>query len=94
MLHQIKRAGKIVLTMQKLILTSSCSVTYEGKDIMFGDETAPYAKHPLDYYTETKIIQEKVFKLFYQRLYWNPTAKVYLPVPSDLMESLDQEILR
>lgn len=42
------------------MLTSSASVAYEGKDIKNGLEDAPYAKKPMDYYTETKILQEKV----------------------------------
>ena len=45
---------------QKLVLTSSASVVYEGKDIENGDEDLPYAASPIDYYTETKIQQEKV----------------------------------
>ncbi|XP_059372797.1 sterol-4-alpha-carboxylate 3-dehydrogenase, decarboxylating-like [Carassius carassius] len=43
---------------QKLILTSSSSVVFEGTDIMNGREDLPYAKKPIDYYTETKIQQE------------------------------------
>lgn len=46
--------------LQKLVLTSSASVVYEGKDICNGDETLPYASEPMDFYTETKILQEKV----------------------------------
>ena len=46
--------------MQRLVLTSSASVVYEGKDIVNGMEDLPYAKKPMDYYTETKILQEKV----------------------------------
>ena len=42
------------------MLTSSASVVYEGKDIMNGDETLPYAANAMDYYTETKVLQEKV----------------------------------
>ncbi|XP_026135629.1 sterol-4-alpha-carboxylate 3-dehydrogenase, decarboxylating-like isoform X2 [Carassius auratus] len=45
---------------QKLILTSSASVVFEGTDIMNGSEDLPYAKKPIDYYTETKIQQEKL----------------------------------
>ena len=42
-------------------MTSSASVVYEGQDIKNGDEkTLPYAGKPIDYYTETKILQEKV----------------------------------
>ena len=45
---------------QRLVLTSSASVVYEGKDIENGTESLPYASRPMDYYTETKIQQEKV----------------------------------
>lgn len=45
---------------QKLILTSSASVVFEGTDIKNGTEDLPYAMKPIDYYTETKILQEKV----------------------------------
>lgn len=44
---------------QKLILTSSASVVYEGTDIKNGTEDLPYAMKPIDYYTETKILQER-----------------------------------
>ncbi|XP_053129237.1 sterol-4-alpha-carboxylate 3-dehydrogenase, decarboxylating [Hemicordylus capensis] len=44
---------------QKLVLTSSASVVFEGTDIKGGTEDLPYAKKPIDYYTETKILQEK-----------------------------------
>uniref|UniRef100_A0ACB8FX69 Uncharacterized protein n=1 Tax=Sphaerodactylus townsendi TaxID=933632 RepID=A0ACB8FX69_9SAUR len=44
---------------QKLVLTSSASVVFEGTDIKNGTEDLPYAKKPIDYYTETKILQEK-----------------------------------
>lgn len=44
----------------RLVLTSSASVVYEGKDIKNGTEELPYALRPMDYYTETKILQEKV----------------------------------
>lgn len=44
----------------RLVLVSSASVVYEGVDLENGDETTPYAKHPQDEYTETKIIQEKL----------------------------------
>ncbi|XP_003461426.2 sterol-4-alpha-carboxylate 3-dehydrogenase, decarboxylating [Cavia porcellus] len=49
-----KKAG-----VQKLILTSSASVVFEGVDIKNGTEDLPYAVKPIDYYTETKILQEK-----------------------------------
>ncbi|XP_076878880.1 sterol-4-alpha-carboxylate 3-dehydrogenase, decarboxylating isoform X2 [Brachyhypopomus gauderio] len=45
---------------QKLVLTSSASVVFEGTDIKNGKEDLPYAERPLDYYTETKILQEKI----------------------------------
>nr|XP_055123871.1 sterol-4-alpha-carboxylate 3-dehydrogenase, decarboxylating isoform X1 [Symphalangus syndactylus] len=44
---------------QKLILTSSASVIFEGVDIKNGTEDLPYAIKPIDYYTETKILQER-----------------------------------
>nr|XP_056715527.1 sterol-4-alpha-carboxylate 3-dehydrogenase, decarboxylating [Euleptes europaea] len=44
---------------QKLVLTSSASVVFEGTDIKNGTEDLPYAKKPIDCYTETKILQEK-----------------------------------
>ncbi|XP_024139944.1 sterol-4-alpha-carboxylate 3-dehydrogenase, decarboxylating [Oryzias melastigma] len=45
---------------QKLVLTSSASVVYEGTDIKNGKEDLPYARKPIDYYTQTKIKQEKL----------------------------------
>lgn len=48
------------LLCQKLILTSSASVIFEGVDIKNGTEDLPYAMKPIDYYTETKILQERV----------------------------------
>jgi sterol-4alpha-carboxylate 3-dehydrogenase (decarboxylating) len=47
-----------------MVLTSSASVVYEGSDIQNGVETMPYAKKPMDYYTETKILQEKVTDIY------------------------------
>ena len=44
----------------RLVLTSSASVVYEGRDVSGGTEELPYALKPMDYYTETKILQEKV----------------------------------
>ena len=35
-------------------------MVFEGTDIKNGREDLPYAKKPIDYYTETKIEQEKV----------------------------------
>lgn len=35
-------------------------MVFEGTDIKDGKEELPYAKKPIDYYTETKIQQEKV----------------------------------
>lgn len=49
-----KKAG-----VQKLILTSTASVVFEGVDIKNGTEDLPYAMKPIDYYTETKILQER-----------------------------------
>ncbi|XP_078268500.1 sterol-4-alpha-carboxylate 3-dehydrogenase, decarboxylating isoform X2 [Rhinoraja longicauda] len=44
---------------QKLVLTSSASVVFEGTDLKNGSEDLPYAKNPIDYYSQTKILQEK-----------------------------------
>ena len=49
-----------LLCPQRLVLTSTASCVYEGKDIVNGTESLPYSPKPLDYYTETKILQEKV----------------------------------
>lgn len=35
-------------------------MVFEGTDIKNGREDLPYAKKPIDYYTQTKIEQEKV----------------------------------
>lgn len=43
-----------------LVYTSSASVVFEGKDLLLIDEDAPYAKNPLDLYTETKIQGEQL----------------------------------
>ncbi|XP_072451104.1 sterol-4-alpha-carboxylate 3-dehydrogenase, decarboxylating isoform X2 [Chiloscyllium punctatum] len=43
---------------QKLVLTSSASVVFEGSDLKNGSEDLPYAKKPIDYYSQTKILQE------------------------------------
>eukprot|EP00042_Codosiga_hollandica_P046690 m.494037 g.494037 ORF g.494037 m.494037 type:complete len:344 (+) comp57287_c0_seq2:57-1088(+) len=45
---------------KRFVLTSSASVVFEGTDIENGDETLPYAGRPIDYYTETKIVQEQL----------------------------------
>jgi len=44
---------------------------YEGKDVENGTEDLPYACKPMDYYTETKILQEKVILPFFPpRVVW------------------------
>ena len=53
-----------------MVLTSSASVVFEGTDIKNGREDLPYAKKPIDFYTETKIQQEKVRELFSVWAYW------------------------
>ncbi|RUS73073.1 hypothetical protein EGW08_019170, partial [Elysia chlorotica] len=46
---------------KRLVLTSSASVVYEGQGIKNGrEDELPYAEKPLDYYTPTKILQEKI----------------------------------
>lgn len=59
---------------QKLILTSSASVVFEGTDIKNGTEDLPYAMKPIDYYTETKILQEKVCTS--KPIKWTDTSSV------------------
>ena len=48
------------VAVQRLVLTSSASVVYEGEDLRNGSEDLPFAARPMDPYTETKILQEKV----------------------------------
>lgn len=46
---------------KRLILTSSASVVYSGtSDILDVDESMPYATKGYNFYTDTKIAQEKV----------------------------------
>lgn len=45
---------------ERLVLTSSASVVYEGEDLRNGSEDLPFAARPMDSYTETKILQEKL----------------------------------
>ena len=44
-------------------------MVYEGKSIQAGTEELPYASKPLDYYTGTKILQEKVPVALFTALY-------------------------
>jgi len=43
-----------------LVYTSSASVVFEGKDLYLVDESTPYAAKPMDFYTETKILGERI----------------------------------
>lgn len=45
---------------KKLIYTSSASVVFDGRTLNMVDETQPYATKPMDYYTMTKILAEKI----------------------------------
>ena len=45
---------------QKLIYTSSPSVTFGGKDCKGGDESLPYPENFLSYYSETKAMAEQM----------------------------------
>lgn len=40
---------------------------YEGVDLCDATEDLPYATRPLDYYTETKALQEKVICIIRNR---------------------------
>lgn len=43
----------------RLVYTSSIDVVFEGKPIRNGDESLPYARTHLDYYSETKTLAEQ-----------------------------------
>ncbi len=45
---------------QRLVLTSTAGVVYDGTDIEDGNEDLPYASRPMNYYLESKIQQEQV----------------------------------
>ena len=55
------------LAFQRLVLTSSASVVYDGTDIKNGSEDMPYSSRPMDYYIQTKILQEQVSVLMHFR---------------------------
>ena len=44
----------------KLVLTSSASVIYNGQDLRNAREDTPFPTHYIDYYTETKMLQEQL----------------------------------
>ncbi|KAK9915040.1 hypothetical protein WJX75_003997 [Coccomyxa subellipsoidea] len=52
--------GCVTQGITKLVYTSSASVVFDGKDLFNVDEETPYAKNPIDFYTETKILGEKL----------------------------------
>lgn len=54
----------LIFSFQKLILTSSASVIYEGTDLQNGREELGYADNPMNAYVESKIKQEEVRVLF------------------------------
>ena len=56
-MRALAAAGRV---RQRFVLTSSASVLYEGRDLENATEDQPYAGHPADPYTETKIMQEQV----------------------------------
>lgn len=43
-----------------LVYTSSASVVFDGSDLVGVDESLPYTRRPMDYYTETKVAGEKL----------------------------------
>ncbi len=45
---------------KKLIYTSSIDVVFDGRPIVEGDESLPYARNFLDYYSETKADAERL----------------------------------
>eukprot|EP00775_Hariotina_reticulata_P012775 gene12775-12903_t len=48
------------LGISSLVYTSSASVVFDGTDLLCVDETHPYTKRPMDYYTATKVAGEKL----------------------------------
>mmetsp|Transcript_15029 Transcript_15029/g.26122 ORF Transcript_15029/g.26122 Transcript_15029/m.26122 type:complete len:353 (-) Transcript_15029:369-1427(-) len=44
----------------RLVFTSSASVVFQGKALVYVTEDHPYATKPMDYYTQTKILAEQV----------------------------------
>ncbi|XP_072482434.1 sterol-4-alpha-carboxylate 3-dehydrogenase, decarboxylating isoform X2 [Notamacropus eugenii] len=75
---------------QKFILTSSASVVFEGVDIKNGTEDLPYAMKPIDYYTETKILQERNLKLpTYRFPSWFLPNVLLSSLPWDVQEVLN-----
>ncbi|GIL70497.1 hypothetical protein Vretimale_3639 [Volvox reticuliferus] len=44
----------------KFVYTSSASVVFDGRPLYMVDESTPYAKRPMDYYTRTKILGEQM----------------------------------
>lgn len=75
------------------MLTSSASVVFEGTDIKNGSEDLPYAKNPIDYYTETKILQEKVFVIIWLMLLFSMLKTALLKVGHALGDTTDSSRL-
>lgn len=48
------------LGVKKIVYTSSASVIFQGQSLRNADESTPYAKKPMDFYTKTKIDGEKL----------------------------------
>ncbi|KAI6649281.1 Sterol-4-alpha-carboxylate 3-dehydrogenase, decarboxylating-like [Oopsacas minuta] len=57
--HTLVEACKLT-RVRKLVLTSSASVVYNGVDLKAGNEQLPYTTSPIDYYTQTKALQEQI----------------------------------
>ncbi len=51
--------GCVTQGITKLVYTSSASVVFDGKDLINANEDTPYAKKPIDFYTETKVSSHK-----------------------------------
>lgn len=52
--------GCVAQSVNTLVYTSSASVVFDGKDLIKADESMHYAQKPIDYYTETKILGERL----------------------------------
>jgi sterol-4alpha-carboxylate 3-dehydrogenase (decarboxylating) len=60
--------GCVTQGITKLVYTSSASVVFDGKDLFNVDEETPYAKNPIDFYTETKVSSHCMAQVLCQTL--------------------------
>lgn len=68
----------LAVGIQKLVFTSSSSVTYGGEDQINADETTPYPQKYLSPYSETKAIAEKLVLRANGRTLWTASIRPHL----------------